>query len=261
MKKGFLDLFSRTNRAAPPIPARICSVPDDQRIYAIGDVHGSNHLLTRLLMAIGADVQSRPAKHVTLIYVGDYIDRGLGVREVIDMVRHVPAFANEVIRLKGNHEVMLDQFLAEPEFARDWRHYGGIETLAAYGVDIRKVQLGRDFASARDQLVAAMPPEHVRFFSDLQPAAVIGDYFFCHAGVRPDVPLDEQVEADLLWIREPFLTSEADFGKMVVHGHSPCEQPEVRGNRINVDTGAYATGRLTAVRIESDGFAFLSSGP
>ena len=256
MAKGLFGMFRR-RETAPAALSRAYRIPDGRRVYAIGDIHGSIGPLEALLDTIAQDAARRPAANITLLYLGDYVDRGIGTREVIDRAMRRPPFAHEVIHLKGNHEVMLEQFLAEPEFARDWRNYGGLETLASYGVDIRKVQLGREFDEARDALVAAMPPGHTAFMAGLRLTAEIGGYFFCHAGVRPGVPLVQQVEADLLWIRQPFLNSDEDFGRVVVHGHSPAEHPEVRHNRINVDTGAYATGRLTAAVLEGEDVDFL----
>jgi serine/threonine protein phosphatase 1 len=144
---------------------------------------------------------------------------------------------------------MLLHFLEDASGLRRWRSLGGLETLFSYGVDVREAMTGRGFEAAQYSLLRAFPDEHRQFLLGLARSAICGDYFFCHAGVRPGVPLAEQGPNDLIWIRDEFLTSDADHGKVVVHGHTPVPQPDFRPNRINLDTGAFATGRLTCLRL------------
>jgi serine/threonine protein phosphatase 1 len=227
------------------------------RIYAIGDIHGRADLLDRLIEAIACDIGEMPSRGCVTVTLGDYIDRGPASPAVLDRLAGNP-FPTEYVALKGNHEVFLDTFLTDPEVARDWRLCGGLDTLHAYGVDASSVMRGRDYGLASARLEAALPSAHKEFLASLQLSASFGRYFFCHAGVRPKVPLDAQVEDDLLWIRNEFLDSRANFGKIVVHGHTPVEEPQLRRNRINIDTGAFMTGRLTCAVLEEERVRFLS---
>ena len=227
------------------------------RLYVIGDIHGRADLLDGMIAAIGRDVALRPTPDALTVTVGDYIDRGPDSRGVVERLTHNP-FATDFIPLKGNHEALLAAFLEEPAMAERWRHLGGLETLHSYGVDVAPMMRGRDFAAAAAALLAALPETHLAFLASLATSLTAGRYFVCHAGVRPGVPLARQRDDDLLWIRNEFLESRADFGKIVVHGHTPCEEPERRPNRINVDTGAFMTGRLTFAVIEGAELRFLS---
>jgi serine/threonine protein phosphatase 1 len=155
--------------------------------------------------------------------------------------------------------MMLLSFLSEPGTGGLWRANGGVETLHSYGLDVTGFRRGRDFEKIAEQFRAELPPSHLDFMREARLATTIGDYFFCHAGIRPKVPLDQQREEDLLWIREDFLSSELDHGKVIVHGHTPILAPDVMHNRINVDTGAYISGRLTALVLEGQGVRFLST--
>lgn len=231
-------------------------IPDKMRIYAIGDIHGRIDLLERTLREIDASLIRSPADNAFEIYLGDYIDRGPNSRQVLDRLIQRSAARNTIF-LKGNHEVYLAQFLQDPAILSEWRRYGGLETLMSYGL---KPSLRPD-ASERFELVrgleATFPSSHREFLGNLKLFTDCGDFFFVHAGVRPRVPLIAQREADLLWIREDFLLFEEDFGKIVVHGHTPVREPDVRPNRINIDTGAYATGRLSCIMIEQDSVSIL----
>ncbi len=152
---------------------------------------------------------------------------------------------------------MFESFLDDPGVADHWRRLGGLETLHSYGVPVSDMRSGRNYDETCVRLRDAMPPAHRRFLQSLKTSFSHGRYFMCHAGVRPGVPLDRQSDHDLMWIREEFLTSTADFGQIVVHGHTPTDAPEVRHNRINVDTGAFASGHLTCVVLEGRGHRFL----
>ena len=228
------------------------------RCYVIGDIHGCAELLDRLIDMIVQDAADMPAERCLAVTVGDYIDRGPDSATVLDRLAAGP-FPMPYVALKGNHEVLLDAFLREPETACDWRLWGGSETLHSYGVDVSGIMRGTEYEQAAASLQAAIPARHVDFLASLKLSLTVGRYFICHAGVRPGVPLDRQSEDDLLWIREDFLNSRADFGKIVVHGHTPTREPELRPNRINVDTGAFITGRLTCAVLKDERVKFLSA--
>ena len=228
---------------------------ENSRLYAIGDIHGRLDLLERVIAAIERDVAEHGPDALT-VTLGDYIDRGPASRGVLDRLAANP-FPTPYVALKGNHEALLEAFLADPTVGLQWRRLGGLETLHSYGVPVGGMMVGRDLDDAAEALRAALPEEHTRFLQSLRTSHGHGKYFLCHAGVRPGVPLDRQDENDLLWIRDEFLSSKMDFGKVVVHGHTPIEQPEVLPNRINIDTGAFATGQLTCVALDQDGHRFL----
>ena len=154
---------------------------------------------------------------------------------------------------------MFESFLRDPSVADQWRRFGGLETLASYGVPVGSLMLGKDYDRAAEALKVAVPRSHLEFIAALRTSLLVGPYFLCHAGIRPGVPLERQSADDLLSIRGPFLGSRADFGKIVVHGHSPAEKPEVLPNRINIDTGAYMTNRLTCVALGREPMRFLST--
>jgi serine/threonine protein phosphatase 1 len=227
----------------------------DDRVYAIGDIHGRLDLLERAIAAIGRDVDRHGGEALT-VTLGDYIDRGPASRGVIERLAINP-FPTSHIALKGNHETLLEAFLSDPGGGEHWRRLGGLETLHSYGVPVADLMLGRNYAEASQRLREALPPHHLDFLRSLKTSHSHGCYFLCHAGVRPGVPLDRQSDHDLMWIREEFLSSTVDFGKMIVHGHTPVETPDVRHNRINIDTGAFASGRLTCVVLEESGPRFL----
>jgi len=231
-------------------------VPEGVRVYAIGDIHGRADLLAEVFERIDTDRRLRPIRVSIEVLLGDYIDRGPNSREVLDLlVARKRAFSS--VFLKGNHEAFLANFPTDPSILEDWQRLGGLETLRSYGV---APSINPDVA-ARARLAAALdqalPESHREFLARLELSFTCGDFLFVHAGVRPGIPLAKQREEDLLWIREDFLTSEDDFGKIVVHGHTPVLQPEIRRNRINIDTGAYATGRLTCLKLEGTSIDFI----
>ncbi len=231
---------------------------DGERIYAIGDIHGRLELLEQLQAMIGAEIErDRPAV-CRLVYVGDYIDRGGKSREVIERLIHPPAFLPRAVLLRGNHEQTLLDCLDNHARLSEWLGFGGLETMMSYGVDpalLRNRSATGAIMDAFEKAAAA----HLDFFDSLPCSAEFGPYFFCHAGVRPGVRLDRQSPQDLMWIRQEFLDSPADFGRIIIHGHTPAPAPDVRHNRINIDTGAYATRKLTAIVLEGEGFRFLST--
>lgn len=230
------------------------SIPEGQRIYAIGDIHGRLDLLNELHQSILDDAQDAFAAEVkvSLIYLGDYIDRGPQSKGVIDcMVGDWPHEITPVF-LRGNHEATLLNFLDDANVLNAWRNFGGVETLHSYGVDVSCLREVGGVKKIQTEFKELLSSDHFLFYQNLQTTATIGDYFFVHAGIKPGVSLDEQREDDLLWIRDEFLASHAFHGKLIVHGHSPSEQPEIWPNRINIDTGAYLTGKLTCLVLEGE---------
>lgn len=236
------------------------SVPEGMRIYAVGDIHGRDDLLARLLDQIEADARSRPYRRNLLIFLGDYVDRGLQSKEVLDRLTAPPLPGFEHVFLKGNHEQAMLQFLEDAAFGKTWKYYGGLETLHSYGVtELTRTDDPDAFERARERFAEALPAAHLNFLKSLNLSAEFGGYFFAHAGVRPGVPLHRQIEEDLLWIREGFIDSGRMFGKIVVHGHTPREDVVIKPNRIGVDTGAYMTGVLTAVVLEGTSHRFVQT--
>lgn len=226
-------------------------LPEGLRIYAIGDVHGRADLLDRLLSRINAHVAAYPIARPVVLLIGDYIDRGPASREVLDLLINC-ARSREAVFLRGNHDVFIGRFLKDPETLRDWSRIGGLETLMSYGL---KPTLNPDTDTQKELAVALnaqLPDIHRRFLAGLRTSFMCGGYFFTHAGVRPGIPLAHQSDDDLLWIRDEFLLHEEKFERIVVHGHTPVREIDIRPNRINIDTGAYATGRLSCLVLESN---------
>ena len=168
-------------------------------------------------------------------------------------------FAGRYVALKGNHEALLEEFLSNPTVAAQWWRLGGLETLRSFNISVRRWMTNRNFNRAATQLRAALSREHMQFLASLKTSLIVGRYFLCHAGVRPGIPLEQQDETDLLWIRDDFLSSRMDFGKIVIHGHTPVREPELLPNRINIDTGAFATGILTCVVLQGGRHRFITT--
>ena len=235
------------------------SLPAELRIYAIGDIHGRLDLLNELLARIGSDIALRPTARPPLyVFLGDYIDRGSASRETIDrLIEH--GKTHESVFLKGNHELIAIKCLSDRGLFDQWLRLGGVETLVSYGVPAETLANGKQIAELQSAFHGALPQAHFRFFRDLKNSFECGDFFFAHAGVKPNVELSRQKENDLLWIRGEFLTSKDDFGKIIVHGHTPTREIEVGPNRINIDTGAFATGRLSCLAIEGSALSVIDT--
>jgi serine/threonine protein phosphatase 1 len=233
-------------------------LPGGVRIYAVGDIHGRLDLLTELLARIDADIALRPTMRPVYVFLGDYIDRGSSSRETIDrLIEH--GQANESIFLRGNHELIAIKCLSDRSLFDQWLRLGGLETLVSYGVARDSLARGRQIIELQSAFHSALPQPHFRFFRDLVNSFSCGDFFFAHAGAKPHVDLSLQKESDLLWIREEFLSSSFDFGKIIVHGHTPNSEIDVGPNRINIDTGAFATGRLTCLVIEGGSLSVIDT--
>ena len=229
-------------------------MPDGQRVYAIGDIHGRLDLFEALLAAIDRDDAERAATEwypaaTTIILLGDLIDRGPNSAGVITAARQL-AERRAVTLIAGNHEEMLLRALGDVEVLRGFLRYGGRETLLSYPVDPLLLDSAEDYETIRQHMIATIPAEDIAYLQQGEAMARIGDYLFVHAGIRPGVAPEEQSERDLRWIREPFLGYPEDHGFVVVHGHTIIPEPEFKANRIGIDTGAYYSGRLTALGLQ-----------
>lgn len=224
-------------------------------IYAIGDIHGQLAMLEEALTRIERD-GSRGAR---IVFLGDYVDRGPESKGVIEVLRQGLAEGRSWICLKGNHDRLFEWFVTPPAPRQDphlllgyhWFHerIGGRETAESYGLDVPDRIRQKDLAS---EFRAALPPGHLEFLQDLRLSHHEAGKFFVHAGVRPGVPLAEQDEEDLLWIRQEFLKDNSDHGALIVHGHTPVDAPERKHNRLNLDTGAGYGRPLTVAAFEGD---------
>jgi serine/threonine protein phosphatase 1 len=230
------------------------TLPPGRRVYAIGDIHGCDAQLGNLYEIIAADHARRPVGHAVLLHIGDYVDRGTDTAGVLRrLLRGSPIEDMQVVNLLGNHdETMLNALSGDRPAATDWLFAGGRPALESYGVDPD---------SPRETWPESVPREHLDFLRDLTLTHREGGYFFVHAGIRPGVELEKQVREDLLRMRQPFLYSEADFGAVVVHGHTPVKEPVVRHNRIAIDTGAVFGGKMTCVVLEGETLGFLTADP
>jgi serine/threonine protein phosphatase 1 len=242
----------------PRIAGRPPSLPQGIRIYTIGDIHGRLDLLDKLLGRIAQDQSSRPVERPIFVFLGDYIDRGKWSRETIDRLISQGA-AHESVFLRGNHELIAANFQADPTKMEQWMRLGGRETLASYGVRPEQFSRRGRMEAAQAAFHQALPAAHQQFFDSLRDSFTCGDYFFAHAGARPYVELSQQTEYDLLWIRSEFLNSTYDFGKIIVHGHTPTSKVEIRPNRINIDTGAFATDCLSCLVLEGVELALIDT--
>lgn len=247
---AWLNLFRRREVPYPPAPAGTL-------LYAIGDIHGRSDCLDEAHDRIDRDRAERGAQDQALeIYIGDYIDRGPDSKGVIDRIigrsTKVP-----LVALRGNHEIIMESFLRGQTSFEDWRRLGGLETILSYGVDARDL-LAKGGVQPRD-FAERVPVSHLRFISSLSNFHSIGAYCFVHAGLKPGVAIERQSIADLAWIRDDFLRFSGKFGFIVVHGHSPVTGVDFLQNRINIDTGAYMTNRLSVLRIDADGVTVLEA--
>lgn len=234
------------------------AAPEGARLYAIGDIHGRADLLARLADRIEADLRKGDFDAALTIFLGDYVDRGLDSRGVIERLARRD-FPTPIVTLRGNHEDVMLRYLDDPATLDQFAAFGGLTTLTSYGVDPGGEMRRGGAPAVQAAFLARFPPDHRRFLEETAYSADYGDYFFCHAGVRPHVPLDRQDPGDLMWIRYEFLNFRGGFGKVVVHGHTPHAHVENLDNRINLDTHAFKSGRLTAVVLEGEGRRFIDT--
>ena len=246
-------LLAKNGRAAEP------SVPAGYRVYAIGDIHGRLDLLNDTVSRIEADIDERQPAQNIIVFLGDLIDRGPASAEVVERLRTYRRDGVRTVFLSGNHEEVLLRLLrGESRYLRDWLTFGGAECARSYGIRssaLRQMDAGQAVALLRQKI----PDSHRNFFQSFVDTFRIGSYLFVHAGVRPGVPLSEQTQSDLRWIRGPFLENNSDHGFIVVHGHTIAGEIDIRDNRIGIDTGAYRTGVLTTMGLEGRERWFLQT--
>ncbi|MBR9834570.1 MAG: serine/threonine protein phosphatase [Alphaproteobacteria bacterium] len=233
-------------------PARVTNVPDGQCVYAIGDIHGRCDLLEALLDKIDEDASSLPdGTEKIIVFLGDYIDRGMQSRQVIELMQSERLGDYRPVFLMGNHEEALLRFRDEAGFGAQWGRYGGRETLFSYGVQPPNAQAALDpdaWYEAWQKFRDVLPDQHLEFFQSMKHYITIGDYLFVHAGLRPNIELEDQTADDMLWIRDGFLKDEQAFPYLVVHGHTPSHAPYLDHRRMGLDTGAFTSSVLTAAR-------------
>ena len=234
--------------------------PEGRALYAIGDIHGRSDCLASAHALIDRDIARLGRRDRAVeIYVGDYVDRGPDSKGVIDRLIERSGTTRMVL-LRGNHEIVMESFLRGLTPFENWRNLGGLETILSYGVDARALLRRGGTIRPRD-LAEKLPVSHIRFLSALENVRQVGRYCFVHAGLRPGVAVEKQSVEDLAWIREDFLNFAGDFGFIVVHGHTPVTAIELLPNRVNIDTGAYATNRLSVIRIDAQGLSVLEDSP
>ncbi|MDE2562291.1 MAG: serine/threonine protein phosphatase [Sphingomonadales bacterium] len=233
----------------PAAPQRSAEVPAGQRVYAVGDIHGRLDLFEQLIAKIDADDAARDPADTTVVLLGDLVDRGPDSAGVIERARRW-ARKRKLRFIGGNHEEMFLSAFERDEALRHFLRYGGKETLLSYPIDPQTYERAT-LEELRTLMPLIVPAEHIRFMEDMESRVRIGDYLFVHAGIRPGVPVDEQQCADLRWIRGEFLDDQRDHGFVVVHGHTITDEVESRPNRIGIDTGAFASDRLTAIGLEA----------
>lgn len=252
---NLLRMFARN-------PEPVAKFVDGRVGYAMGDIHGRADLLDAMLAEIErrAVADAREAGPPILLFLGDYIDRGPDSARVLDLLVSGRPSICERRYIRGNHEQAMIAFMAEPFANRRWLVHGGAETMLSYGLKPPPLVGGtdEDWIVAGDSLAAALPPEHLAFLRELERYVVLGSYLFVHAGVEVSKPLEEQSDADLYWSRVRWLNNKRRFTHKVVHGHTPAERPYIDDRRVGLDTGAYASGVLTAARFEGEEVSFFA---
>ena len=251
MFQALKQLFARGEDE--PLP----SIPDGQRVYAVGDIHGRLDLFEALVAAIEADDAARAPAETLIVLLGDLVDRGDDSRGVIEFARDLQR-RRPVRILAGNHEEMFLRSLSDIETFRHFIRHGGRETLLSYGINHGQFQAA-SMEEAQQLASEAVPADHLAFLESFEDMIQLGDYLFVHAGIDPRLPIDQQRSRDLRWFREPFLSHEGSHGVVVVHGHTICDEPEDCGNRIGIDTGAFMSGRLTALILEGTARCYLEA--
>jgi serine/threonine protein phosphatase 1 len=242
----------------PRLDGRAPAVPEGLRVCAFGDIHGRLDLLRALEQRVMAEPTA--AERTLFVYLGDFVDRGPDSRGVLEHLTAPAPRQVDRVFLCGNHDYWFRSFLETGQCDQDWLMNGGMLTLASYGITLDRLSsLANPPGGGQSTFRTLVPATHQRFLFRLEAIHVLGDYAFCHAGIRPGRSIEEQVEADLMWIREPFLSHRGEFGKIVVHGHTPVAEPEIRRNRIGIDTGAVWTGRLTGLVLEGSDRRFLTA--
>lgn len=260
--RDVLSHWLRSDRPArPSAGGRPPALPDGLRAYAVGDLHGRFDLLLEMEELIAADLAARPpGGAVHLVHLGDYVDRGPATAPLLEHLVRQPVPGVKTTFLRGNHDEWFRQVLAGDGPLADWLRHGGDIAAASYGLHNRPPSTPDGRLNWQRTLRRRVPVAHQRFLEETEYSLHLGDYFFCHAGIRPGLPLHMQGAQDLMWIRAEFLDHPGDLGVVVVHGHTIVDQPVIRTNRIGIDTGAVRSGRLTAVVLEGQEIRFLSTG-
>lgn len=252
---NFLGMFKRA-------PAAGAKFPKGRVGFAVGDIHGRADLLAEMiaLLETRAIEERRDGHEPIAVFLGDYVDRGPSSAAVIDLLVAGRPSGFERRFLRGNHEQAMLGFMEAPLENRAWVKHGGAETLVSYGVQPPppSAALDQDLIAAAARLKDVLPPEHLDFLNNSERYVELGGYAFVHAGIDPGRSLDQQTDRDLFWIRDAFLTSKRAFSHRIVHGHTPEERPFADRRRVGVDTGAYASGVLSAARFEGEAVSFLS---
>ncbi len=243
----------------PPKQPITPHIPDNQRIYCIGDIHGCAHLLQQLHEKILSDASDYSGKK-TIVYLGDYIDRGEQSQQVIEMLVSSPLPGFEPVYLQGNHEQVMLSFIEFPEASAAWISFGGREALNSYGIPLAHIPGKREIPELAKRLDNKLPDAHREFLQNCKYSWQCGSYYFVHAGIQPGVALDKQDPEDQLWIREEFIESKKDHGAIIVHGHSITDEPQLLPKRSGIDTGAFKTGVLTCLVMEGQDQRLLQTG-
>lgn len=241
-----IDFVNRLFRPKADEPMR--EIPPGERVYAIGDIHGRADLFLALANAVERDDRKRGTADTTIIMLGDLIDRGPESARVVDLARRW-AKRRKIRFLSGNHEEMFLQSFFKTGTLRNFLKFGGLETLLSYGITEEELA-GSTLDEIQRKMIDLVPWEDREFLRRFELVATVGDYVFVHAGIRPKREIKSQDPYDCRWIREPFLSYSGDPGFTVVHGHTVTDEPVVRSNRIGIDTGAFKSGRLTALALE-----------
>jgi serine/threonine protein phosphatase 1 len=252
-------VFKRLFGIAKETPPRIWNAPVGQRIYAIGDIHGRRDLLDDLLARIDSDDAARPPAQTQIIFLGDLVDRGSDSRGVVERLIQLREASDNVRLLKGNHEELLIRVYEGDKRATSLFHrVGGRETMLSYGMSEDEYD-AVDLSELAELIPNHVPTAHIDFLKSFDDWIEAGDYLFVHAGIRPGLAIEEQETSDLRWIRRDFTEHKGEFSHMVIHGHTITEGVDEQRNRIGIDTGAFATGKLTAIGIEGSERWFLST--
>lgn len=238
------------------------TLPEGERVYAIGDIHGRLDLLNDLLTQIDRDDAARGPARTTLVLLGDLVDRGRYSASVVERAIRLQAASDRFHVIKGNHEeVMLAAHSGDEAAMRLFLRIGGIQTLESYGVGLDDLPEGRELETVIQRMQAAIPREHIDYLTGMADRVAMGDYLFVHAGIRPGVPLTDQDPVEQRWIRDSFLENTTHHGAMIVHGHTITREPVLRPNRMGIDTGAYYSGILTALGLEGTEHWLLQTQP
>jgi len=242
-------------------PIDTACLPEGRRVYAIGDIHGRRDLLDQLLDQIVEDDRQRESADTHIVFLGDLVDRGPDSAGVIERAMELAqTLGDRVHFLMGNHEeVYLGAATGDEKLVRFFCKIGGRETILSYDITPQEYN-ALDMEKLAARIPALLPQRHVDFLAGFEDRIVMGDYAFVHAGVRPGVPIEEQLPKDLRWIREEFIVDEAPHDKLIVHGHTITDDVEECSNRIGIDTGAYMSGMLTALALEGKQRWYLKTG-